>query len=462
MNDIATKSEEIVQIMRAIAESEANGRLDIADALCMNLHKRIPNNAHILHTRGIIAHKRKRFTEGRFYMLEAIKMDPTNYIFFRNVTDSFKAANMLDDALNTARKAVELAPHDFASIFNLGVIHMERREYSDALLCAARAEEIAGETPDTLFLKAELNLINKSYEAGWELYEARFDIQGGKGSLPDSLKEVPRWKGQENVTILLLGDQGYGDNMQFMRYIPAFIAKYPTVQIKIGCSAEMVPLFGLYRDIVEGIYSNTQDAMPFDQFLPVSGLPKVVGFKSDDYIIEPAPFASLPESDTIKVEESKNIKIGIVWAGRAAHKNDIKRSMTVQNIYPILAQENLDIYSLQTAPRNMDLTSVPKDLIKAKLYDVGGMLSDWLTTASLIKKLDCVVCVDTAIAHLAGSLGKKVYLMLPYSSDWRWGIDSETTPWYPSMEIIRQPTYGDWKSVIEKVLEKIKCLQSQE
>ena len=453
--------EEFMAVMKAIGESEANGRLDIADALCQNLHKKLPNHPHVVHTRGMIAHKRKRYTEGRFYMLESIKLDPNNYIFFRNITDSFKVANLLDDALNTARRAVELAPNDFAANFNLGVIHMERREYTDALLCAARAEEIAGNNSDTDFFKAELNLINKNYEIGWKLYERRFEIQGGKGSLPESLNNCPRWDKQENVVILVLGDQGYGDNIQFMRFIPAFIAKFPTVQIKIGCSAEMIPIFSVYKDRVEGIYNDTKVAGHYDYFLPVSSLAHHLEIYSDDKITDPAPLINLYQENLFPIKETAKTKVGLVWAGRAAHKNDSKRSMMISNAMKLLEQEDLAVYSLQTAPRNADLMSIDSSRIKAEFNDVGGQLQTWDHTISLICKLDCVVTVDTAIAHLAGSLGKNVYLMLPYSCDWRWGIDAETTPWYPTMTIIRQNTYGDWDSVINKVIEKIQCLPSR-
>lgn len=461
----------INQGLTAVAKHEADGRLDLADMEIQKLYRMFPNLPQVVHLRGVIAHKRKRYNEGIYYMETSIKMLPSNFTFFRNITDAYKTAGRLDEALHTARMAVEMAPFDYVANFNLAVVHMERNEYTDTFLALDRAEAIK-KTADIQFCRAEVNLLLGNYKEGWPLYEHRFDIQGGKASIPGALANTPVWTGQvpkegQKYTILIISDQGYGDNIQFSRYVKSFHEKYPYLDLVMGCTQELTWLYKQF-DFFKDIGNSVDKLGEFDYYLPVSSLPLYLWDGVENMtppVHVPIPVDALARwaANVKTISKDKKLKIGLAWAGRAAHKNDAKRSMPLEALKPFFDDEELDIFSLQKEPANAQIAAY--DNFKCNMCDCSMGLNTWEDTAALISQVDLVLTVDTSIAHLAGSMGVRTFMLIPTAPDWRWGLNTDKTPWYPSITIFRQQSPRNWADPVMRAYEetrKIIASSSQE
>ena len=216
-----------------------------------------------------------------------------------------------------------------------------------------------------------------------------------------------------------------------------------------------MPLFATIPGIAELREAGTIQVSEFDTYCPLLSLPQVFGTT-----LETIPGA-VPYLDiaTLRRRKTPSIlpagtrpKIGIVWAGSPTYRNDRHRSIALSELLPILRLPDFDFYSLQKGERCRDLLGLPPD---CRVQDLDPSLADFGDTALVIDALDLVITVDTAVAHLAGALGKPVWTLLPEVPDWRWGLTDQTTPWYPSMRLFRQDRRGDWAGVMERVSEAL-------
>ncbi len=268
----------------------------------------------------------------------------------------------------------------------------------------------------------------------------------------------PQWNGQDlkGKTILLTHEQGFGDSIQFIRYAKMVKAR-GAAKVRFLCVPELVCVL---KD-VEGIDSITEFAdinrdgtagdEDFDYHCPLLSLPKV--FKTRvETVPWDGPYVNTGHKKHLHPQFDKEIpwtwpdnklRVGITWAGRKAHANDKNRSMTVEDFAPLFDVPGVIWYSLQFGPRAEDI----------KKFDnvYAPPIKTFTDTAWWLNELDLLISVDTAVVHLAGAMGRPVWNLLAHSSDWRWMIDREDSPWYPTMRLFRQPSKGDWNSVIERV-----------
>jgi hypothetical protein len=267
-----------------------------------------------------------------------------------------------------------------------------------------------------------------------------------KGTRPDL---SPEWNG-ENVsgkTVLLHMEQGLGDLFQFVRYAPLVAARGATVIV--ACARSQV---GIVSTVTGA--SNVlpyRDPLPaFDYYCPLLKLPLIFG-TTPATIPSTVPYLT---ADPARVEawairlRSSAFKVGIVWAGSAKHNSDKQRSCRIGHLAPLSGVPHVQLFSLQKGQQ----TVVPHGM---RVTDLSMALTDFSETAAAIANLDLVITVDTACAHLAGALGKPIWLLNRYHSDWRWMREREDSPWYPTMRIFRQPRPGDWECVIEKVIAEL-------
>lgn len=275
------------------------------------------------------------------------------------------------------------------------------------------------------------------YDEGWTGYEWRYSSAGG-GPVPNI--KVPRWQGErfDGRTLLVVGDQGYGDSFQFARFLPR--VKALGGNLTLGASHPMAALMKAIPG-VDHLFHDWHYAGAFDCYVPISSLAGV--FKITDSEL-PGPMPYL-EADPRKVTRwvrrlgpSKGRgRIGLCWAGRPTHPNDQHRSIPFETRSRYLPAE-AELFFLQKGERAADAAG-------SQIVDLLARLHDFSDTAAVMANLDLVVSVDTSIVHLAGALGRPVRLLLPYVADWRSGRPrATTTPWYPSVKLFRQSAPGDW------------------
>jgi len=349
----------------------------------------------------------------------AVTFAPANSIAHYNHAHVLKALHRVNEAEASFRQAIRLAP-DFAE----GHVGLA----------------------ECLFLKGD-------EAVAWAEYEWRWRTAG----LSSLLRKfaVPQWNCRDDIkgkTILLHAEQGFGDAVQFVRYAKAFAALGAKVILEV-----QPPLKGLLANLqgVASVLARGEALPQFDAHCPLMSLPLAFGSgkPSAPYLIADANKADVWR---LKLGATKKRRIGLSWSGSTTHANDAQRSIPLQTLAPILALD-ADIISVQKDVRDSDRAAMA-EFSNAKHW--GEDLTDFTETAALMSAVDVVISVDTVTAHLAGALGKPVWILLPHAPDWRWGQESDQTSWYPSARLYRQAVRGDWQSVIARVATDLKSYTS--
>ncbi len=262
----------------------------------------------------------------------------------------------------------------------------------------------------------------------------------------------PPWLGQDlrGKTVLLRAEQGFGDTIQFVRFAPKLQALGAKVVLRGQPELESLAQEGFQG--IDRILKRNEPTPDFDFY--VHPLSLAHAFNID---LESLPAANIPyvSPDPMKVQHwarrlagTEGLKIGVVWAGRPEHPRDRQRSVPLRFLAEVCRVEGVQVFSLQKGPAAGEIRALPRDL---NIVDLGAELEDFSDTAALIAQLDLVICVDTAVAHLAGALAKPVWLLLPTPADWRWLEGRDDSPWYPSMRLFRQTQRNEWRGVIDRV-----------
>jgi Flp pilus assembly protein TadD len=362
----------------------------------------------------------------------------------------------LCDALVAAERAVELRP-DYAEGFNnLGTVLRSLHRLDDACGAFRRAIEInAG------FALAEFNLgttllLACRYTEGWVGYSRHARVAGTAAPGPSSTE----WDGRPipGRRLLVYADQGLGDTLQFARFLPV-CKERSQARVVFRCQPPLRRLFAGH-DGVDELSTNEEGSPSFDLHIPLASLPGLFSVTIDQvgrgvpYLRPPVTVperpAALPERiDQLITNERVGRRIGLVWQGNPQQARDVVRSCPLEKLLPLLEIPDICFCSLQTdAFGRSQLAASPA---AGRLPDVGGLLRDFADTAAVLRRLDLLITVDTAIAHLAGALGRPVWTLLCHTPDWRWHLNRSDSPWYPTMRLFRQPEWGDWQSVVEQI-----------
>jgi tetratricopeptide (TPR) repeat protein len=329
----------------------------------------------------------------------------------------------------------------------------ELKRYDEAITHYDKALSLKPDYHEASWNKSLCLLLQGNFENGLQLYESRWNSKivseeiGGK-----RLFDKPTWLGVEPLqdkTILLYGEQGLGDFIQFCRYVKLVADLGAKVILEVPKTLEelMQGLEGVSELVIRG------NKLPFfDYQCSLLSLP--LAFKTNlDNIPNQGGYINL-DGYSNKIKEWKlrlsskiRPRVGLVWSGNLHHKNDHNRSILLSDILPSLPNQ-FEYVSLQKELREVDKLTLDSNL---HILNFSSHLNDFLDTAALIDNLDLVISVDTSVAHLSGALGKKTLLLLPYVPDWRWLLDREDSPWYPSMKLYRQTSMGNWSGALERV-----------
>ena len=438
------------EALEKLAKLEQASKLEEADDLASRMLAAMPEHPHILQLAGIVSYRNGRVAEAVERMEKSEALSPDMALYPRNICEVYRSTGRLEDALRAGRRAIALAPNDSRSYFNLALIHYERLELDEAVRVAEQALALDPEFAEAHFEKAEALLLAGRLKEGWESYEWRFKLKQAEGMLPKTDK--PQWDGQEMEAgkLLIIGDQGFGDCIQFARFIPwaALLAPQPVV----ACSAELLPLLGQLPGIGK-VVTRWEDVAGYDAYIPLSGLPRLAcatvdNIPSSDYL-SPKPELVAHWGERLERLMPKGKKrIALVWAGRPTHKNDKKRSLKLSQFAPIFAREDVVVLTVQKGDQ---IVQAGGYYGHAPLVNLGPEIEDFLDTMAILKHVDRLVTIDTSVAHIAGASNVPTSMVLPYAPDWRWLLHRPDTPWYPSLRLYRQSVPYQWEDVIRCV-----------
>jgi tetratricopeptide (TPR) repeat protein len=377
---------------------------------------------------------------------QVIEVAPENAEVHRNFGDALRKLGRLTEAAEHCRKAILLAPDDADAYVNLGNALCEAGNMREAIRCYERAVRLRPEHAISNMNLAVARLKIGDFASGWNGYEWRKQLKAAKGYKTDCLQ--PQWKGEpiEGQRILLYSEQGLGDCLQFLRYVPMVQAAGGRVILEVP--QRMQRLAAEFVGIEELVVSG--NSLPaFDWQCPLMSLPRAFGTDSDS-IPAAMPYLRVPADAALKAQAyswpAEGVRIGLSWAGNPKNPGDRFRSTTLASLSRLFELKGLRFYSLQLGEPLKQLL-----LSEAPVVDLAPLTADMADTAAFIAHLDLVITVDTSIAHLAGALGKPVWILLPANADWRWLIGREDTPWYPTARLFRQAELDDWGPVIDQI-----------
>ena len=426
-------------------------RLGEAIGICHDLLEAIPDYPPALATLGALIGHRGDLDRGIGLLIRACQLAPGNANWWSNLSALARIACRMDEALEALNRALQLAPGNAGLILNLAKLRMDRGELPQAT--AAFLDVLAREpdNPEAHLALGQMQLMTGEYGTGWLEYEWRNQLEQARGSIPKMVR--PQWNGMQlpGAAILLIGDQGFGDTLQFARLIPRVAERCEKVYF--GCAPELAGLLPQIPGIT-ACYQRWQDIPPHAVYCRLSSVPALLGLEIDS-LPGPMPYLFADADLTASWAERlarrfpmRRPRVGLVWAGRTTHPNDRRRSLALAQIHALTRQPDLDFVSLQKVVPARDTAGFTAFAAQSNVLDVAGELADFSVTAAVVANLDLVITVDSSVAHLAGAMGRPVWVLTSNPADWRWMLERSDTPWYPSMRLFRQPTPGDWPSCI--------------
>lgn len=424
-----------------------------------------PDNYETYNNLGLCLSNLNKYQEAIDCLNKAIDLDPKNQSVLNNLAMQYKNIKNIEEAINCLKKSLEINDKNELTWSMLGGCYSDfsLKDYKKSEKCFKKAIKL---NPNFSIAHVDLAAVyhlTEKWDKAWKEYEWRFDVFDQLKKWQVIYDPKKKWKGQslENKKILVHGEQGFGDIIQFFRYVK--FLKQKNAYVILHCHENLAVLLKDYVDeiyVVDPLDVQT-DSLPNHHYhCPVLSLPHLLNIKASNI-----PDFCLNVKEKVDMSDySGLLKIGIVWAGNPQHPNDSNRSCQLNNFSKIHDLPNVKLFSLvkDVRPRMYRNQSEPVDLIEGtedmKIVDMSPLMNTFYDTAVIINSLDLVITVDTSILHLAGSMGKKTWAALPYNCDWRWSQKGESSVWYPSLKLFRQPTPGDWTSVFNEMLESLKTI----
>jgi tetratricopeptide (TPR) repeat protein len=406
-----------------------------------------PDFAQGHNNRGNALRELSRHEEAIDCFDRALALKPDYTDGYNNRGNALLDLNRPAEALADYDRALALDRNSTFALVNRGSALRYLDRDDEALASFDRAITIEPDLADAHWNKALLCLSRGDFARGWQGYEWRW--QRGGELVPRGFTQ-PQWRSEElaGKIILLHAEQGFGDSIQFVRYLPMVKAKGGKVVLELPDS--LMPLMGDHAAGVTMLSRGTP-LPPFDVHCPLMSLPLAFGTTLAT-IPDSVPYLRVPadrlEKWRARLPRTAKPRVGLVWSGKPSHKNDHNRSIALARLAPLLTVPGVDFVSLQREYHEADLSAF-KDF--PALMRIDAHLTDFADTAAAIAQLDLVIAVDTAVAHLAGALNMPVWILLFHIQDWRWLLERADSPWYPSARLFRQPQIGDWDSVIARL-----------
>jgi tetratricopeptide (TPR) repeat protein len=415
-----------------------------------------PANAETYKALGDVFQDLGRHTEALASWQRAVELRPEYADAWQNLGLGMERENRLNEALASHQRVVQLRPNDATSHRYLGMVWQDlgmlaaaEQSYREALRLDPNDAESHWQMFSALASQGQ-------FLRAWEEHEWRWEMKDR--ATPRRSFSQPRWKGDDLAgrALLLYSEQGFGDSIQAVRYVPLVQARGG--RVLLWCPPELVALFQTIPGVAE-VFSTLGPESKFDYHLPLMSLPMAFGTTLET-IPRQVPYLRAPPGNGLELSseaKSRRLRVGLVWCGSRSQPNE-RRPVPLECLKPLLGISDIDFYSLQTGAAAVEAQHAE---MAGKLIDLSGQLRDFATTAAAIEQLDLVITVDTSVAHLAGALGKAVWVLLSFTPDWRWMREREDSPWYPTMRLFRQALGSGWEPVVERVREALEQWKAQ-
>jgi Tetratricopeptide repeat len=365
-----------------------------------------------------------------------------------NLSFALRMARRFAEARDAVHRALTLAPDRPETVESYGILLHHMGDGAAAMREMNRAVERAPDNPKTRWNRAIVALANGDFRTGFADHEARREI----ADLAPRRFPMPSWSGERisGRTVLVHAEQGFGDTLQFARYLPLLVDK--GARVVFAVQPELLRLFQNTPGLAGVVPIDGK--LPLTDFhVPLLTLPLRFGTTIDD-VPATVPYVTAPTGlhATLARAPQTRLAVGITWAGHPTHKYDRDRSIAVEEFLALSDVPGAALYGFQTGARAQDLQSSGAGVL---IRDCSSALGDFADTAAALTEIDLVVTVDTALAHLAGAMGRRVFVLLPFAADWRWLRRREDSPWYPTLRLFRQETPGDWRGVMRRVRDAV-------
>jgi Flp pilus assembly protein TadD len=472
------------QTLESAREAHRQGRCAEAEAFCRDLLERAPADGEVAYLLGLVLHQTGREAEAEKWLRQAAALNPRSpnayyalgcvYAASANAASAAEAfaralernpaylnayyglgnacyeLHDFERAVSTYRQALALNPQDYEIWNNLGRALEALLRTGEALAAYERAIEINPQFGLARSNHALTLLSLGQLQEGFREYELRW-----RAVLPRSYPQ-PFWRGQPipGKSLLVYAEQGLGDVIQFAGFISQ--ARARAGQVILECQPPLKRLFE-HSGCADTVIAVGESPPPFDYCVPVLSLPLALGTTLET--LPRNPWLAAPVAEALPPVPPGHLKVGLVWAGSRTNFNDSRRSIPFPELRPILQTPGIAFFSLQIPIRPEDL---PRVCATPHLVLLTERIKDFYDTAGCLAQMDLVISVDTAVAHLAGALGKPVWTLVFYPGDWRWMLERADSPWYPTMRLFRQsPSQsGQWQPVIARVAEALGRLRS--
>jgi Flp pilus assembly protein TadD len=463
---------------QAVGHHQA-GNFAAAEQLYRQILQVQPDHFDALHLLGVIACQFNRPEKGAEHITAALRINPLVAEAHNNLGNAFQSLGKIREATSAYRQALLINPNYAQPHNNLGNVFEEQDQLDEAIACYRQAIAVQPDYADAynnlgfaLRVQGKLDeaaanyqqavriipnsaefhknlgviwLLQGNLKDGWAEYEWRFRGEGF------SLQEYsqPLWDGTQldGRTILIHPDQGLGDIINFVRYVP--MVQKMGGRVLLPCSVELARLLKTCAGI-EQIIPAGAPLPPFDVHIPLLCLPRLLGSTAIERIPTDVPYLSadpeLVERWRSRLEHVQGLRVGLTWWSSPSHRGHKRKSVPLDRFLPLAKIPGVSLVSLQKGPGVEQLEQYP-----GLALNLGPELSDLAETAAVLKCLDLVISIDTALCHLAGALAIPTWVPLPFAPDWRWLMERADTPWYPTMRLFRQKRLGDWQEPFKRI-----------
>ncbi|HEX4650197.1 MAG TPA: tetratricopeptide repeat protein, partial [Granulicella sp.] len=429
---------------------QARGRLDEAVAQYKQALAVNPRYGVACHNLGCALQAQRRWDEAAMYYERAIALDPERVEAHINLDIVLREMGRLDEAVVCCERALALRPEDAEGCQRLGFALEARGSFDAALAQYRRAVALRPAYAEAVWNQALVELLQGDFAAGWAHYESRWS---GVGTARNFTQ--PQWRGEAlgGARILLYAEQGLGDTVQFLRYVAMVQAAGGSVVLEVQAPLRRI------AEQIPGVEVVTAGAalQEFAWQCALMSLPLAFG-TTVDTIPARTPYLMAPQAALERARElpwpMDGLRVGVVWAGNPEHRNDRYRSIALALLEPLFRMEGIHLFSLQMGAEAEQLAMVEGAVggsSQGAVIDLRYEIADMADTAALLSHMDLVIAVDTSVAHLAGAVGRPTWLLLPFAPDWRWMLEREESPWYPTMRLFRQRERKGWEPVVERL-----------
>jgi FkbM family methyltransferase len=397
---------------------------------------------------GIALKQQGKLEDAATHFQQAIAFNPSYVNAYINVGNAMRELGRFNEAIAYCQESIRLQPTNADAHNTYGCVLVDLARFKDAIACFEDAVRLRPDFADAHLNMGIILLQMGEFRRGFEEYHWRWKTK----QCPDLRYTQALWTGENlhGKVILLTAEQGFGDTIQFARYAPLVAARGG--EVIIACQKPLLRLLSTVAGVSRCV-DRDKDNIDIHTHAPLLELPYILGTTTDT-IPAYVPYLSAPSQSTIQLEvpPDTRLKIGIVWATNPSNSTSGKRSCSLSHFLSLLEVPGIALYSLQKEQPATDralLDNTPR------LQDLQDQLTDFADTAAAIAQLDLIITVDTAVAHLAGALGKPTWTLLPHIADWRWLIDRDDNPWYPTMRLFRQNQPGAWDELFRRVVEAL-------